>query len=128
MSTREYGELGADAGSRLKYAVILDGYRDHMASADTHVVGVTGKLNTHFGTQLRQWRGQFRVQASPPAGYGTIAQLEALHATQDTALSWLAPEEASAVNVVWVGPWDATYINPPLTEALVKFTLRETGL
>ena len=123
--TQAYAELGADAGSRLFYAVQFDSYKDRMVAQDTHQVSITGVLNTHFGAGLRRWEGRFRVQASPPAGYGTIAQLEALHASQDTALSWIPPEEVAAIEVRWIGDWAPEYIVPPLTEALVPFVLHE---
>ena len=123
MTVNAYCELGATAGTRLKYRVILSGFADARIARDTVEVGITGKRLRHVATNLRDWIGRIVITGDEGAGYGTIANLRALYDLK-TSLSFLPPE-TTAVDVMWTGNWAPEYIRGPLDVLMVGFMFSE---
>ena len=127
MTLREYAQLGeVGDGTPARFVVQLEAYSDTASSEDTMQVGITGRLLVHRATQLKRWIGTIYIPETIPALYGSLADLRALYVLQ-TQLAWTSPTDDAAINVVWTGPFQPTYIRGTMDVASVPFTFIEDG-
>lgn len=127
MTVKAYCQLDThtkDAETK-KFKILLEGYSPGTTSEDTVEVGITGHLLRHTGSLFKTWQGVFKVEDDVDAGYGTIAELQALHDTQ-AALYFTPPESDTEYTVYWLGPYQPTYMRGPLDHAHVPFILKQT--
>jgi len=126
MTVKDYCILGAAGDATLRFKIKLDGYKMRKASDDTVQTSITGKLLRHTGSLFSEWEGIFRVKSSPEADHGTIAQLKAIHGLQ-AALDFTAPEEDTATEVLWLGPFEQIPMRGPLDIVHIPFLLKATS-
>jgi len=114
----------SDASLSKRFVVLHFGYVPEMEKVGVRRLSVTGKVDNQVGPVLRRWNYAFLVHAaSPPTGYGTLANLKTLFRLNDP---WGTPS-----NVITLTDFDgmgySVYITDLLAEKPVSYAISGTS-
>jgi len=114
----------SDSSLSKKFIVLHAGYVPGLEKVGVRRLTVTGKVDNQVGPVLRRWRYTLLVHASsPPAGYGTLAELKTLFELND-------PYETPS-NVITLTDFDeanySVYLTGLLGERPVSYAISGTS-
>jgi hypothetical protein len=114
----------SDASLSKRFKVLVAGYAPAREKVGARRLTVTGKVDNQVGPVLRRWRYVLLVhESSPPANYGTLANLKTLFELNDP---WETPS-----NVIAFTDFDevshSVYITGMLAESPVSYAISGTS-
>jgi len=96
--------INSDSSLSKKFNVLHSGYAPGREKVGARRLSVTGKVDNQVGPVLRRWRYVLLVhESSPPAGYGTLANLKTFFNLND-------PWETPSNEITLVDFDDANYL------------------
>lgn len=110
----------SDTSLSVRFLVLHSGYMPGLEKVGARRLSVTGKVDNQVGPVLRRWRYVLLVHAaSPPANYGTLANLKTLFELNDP---WETPS-----NVITLTDFDevaySVYLTGMLGERPVSYAI-----